>query len=339
MKKSLRQFTLLSILISLIFCPFTGCGRQTSDEEYAVSEENKLIIYTAHKEEIYAPIIREFEERSGIWVQIVSGGTNELLERIKNENGNPGADVMFGGGVDSLRAYEEFFLPYETAQKSHLDSTYASANHSYTVFSKLPIVFVYNTKLVLLSGAPRSFAQLSDYQWKNNIAFADPNTSGSSYTVLSTMIFLEENPKGYDTIRSFSENIGPDLSAGSNKVVSDVSSGNKLIGITLEETALKEMAKSPDISMIYPKEGTCAVPDGAAIINGCTHLTNAQKFMEFIVSDDVQHLLEDQLYRRSVRLDFSSSDVPGEKPYDMDYSAKHRDEILNTWNESREGMQ
>lgn len=36
------------------------------------------MVYTSHKEEVYWPIIKEFEERTGIWVEVVSGGTNEL---------------------------------------------------------------------------------------------------------------------------------------------------------------------------------------------------------------------------------------------------------------------
>ena len=37
-------------------------------------------MYTSHKQEVYAPIIKEFEERTGIWVEVVPGGTTELLE-------------------------------------------------------------------------------------------------------------------------------------------------------------------------------------------------------------------------------------------------------------------
>ena len=50
-------------------------------------EENKLVVYTSHKEEVYAPIIKEFEERTGIWVELHTGGTSELLEEIAEGNG------------------------------------------------------------------------------------------------------------------------------------------------------------------------------------------------------------------------------------------------------------
>lgn len=72
-------------------------------------ESMRLTVYTSHKEEVYQPIIEEFERRTGVWVRVVSGGTTELLERIAAESDAPAADVMFGGGVESAWAYEAYF--------------------------------------------------------------------------------------------------------------------------------------------------------------------------------------------------------------------------------------
>lgn len=44
---------------------FTGCS-QTQEEIYQIPEDKKLVIYTSHKEDVYEPIIKEFEERTGI---------------------------------------------------------------------------------------------------------------------------------------------------------------------------------------------------------------------------------------------------------------------------------
>ncbi|MCR5734953.1 MAG: extracellular solute-binding protein [Lachnospiraceae bacterium] len=321
-------------MLSLILLILSACA--SADPEADTPDEKKrLIIYTSHKEEIYRPIIREFEERSGIWVDVVTGGTNELLARIASENGENSADIMFGGGVDSLKAYEEYFEPYVTAQAEKLDPAYASENNAYTVFSKLPIVFVYNTRRVMPSEAPRTWNQMLHYSWKGEIAFADPTKSGSSYTALSILI---QETSGYgddtgDIIRQFTENLQNDFSKSSSTIVEDVAMGNKMTGIVLEENALKKKAEGADIDMIYPVNGTCAVPDGCTIIKNAKNRENAEKFMEFIVSDDVQHLLEDKLYRRSVRQDLDSSEIPDEVPYDIKASNEHREEILKLWDE------
>ena len=77
-----------------------GCstGESSGQGPEKVSEEKRLTVYTSHKQEVYAPIIKEFEERTGIWVEVVPGGTTELLERIREEGEKGSCDVMFGGG-------------------------------------------------------------------------------------------------------------------------------------------------------------------------------------------------------------------------------------------------
>lgn len=318
----------------LLAAGLSGCTAWEEQEEYALEEEQKLIVYTSHKKEIYEPIIKEFEERSGIWVEIVPGGTNELLEKIQFEAGGGYADIMFGGGIDSLEAYSEYFEPYRCEQYEQLDHTYSSKTDSYTVFSKLPAVLIYNNKLVISAGAPRSWEELLNGRWRGNIAYADPVKSGSSYTALQTMIQVMKERYGQEeVIRRFSENLNHDIASESAEVIEAVLAGRKLIGITYEETALKKIAVGEDIGVIYPEGGTSAVPDGCAIIQNAPHQENARLFIEFIVSEDVQRLLEEQLYRRSVRKDVTQSGAIEEIPYDLDYSREHREEVLALWAE------
>lgn len=337
-KKSPLLTVFLLFLIS-IAATVSACGSDKNTQDVSLSEDNKLIIYTSHKPEIYEPIIKEFEDRSGIWVQIVQGGTNELLEEIADNDGKVSADIIFGGGVDSLVVYSDYFEPYRTSQHDNLDHSYASPDDSYTVFSKLPIVFIYNEKLVISAGTPRSFGELLTYRWKGNIAFADPTASGSAYTALATMIqVLNKDKTDEEIIRAFSDNLAGDICASSGDVIDQVASGKKPIGITLEETALKRINAGAEIGIVYPQDGTSSVPDGSAILKDAAHKANAKLFMEFIVSDDVQRLLEEKLSRRSVRNDITDYESVVEMYYDIDYATSHRDEILSLWNSAAGGQ-
>lgn len=330
MKKRMLQAAASLLALLFILC---GCGAGQAQEEYRLEESNKLVVYTSHKEEIYGPIVREFEERTGIWVEVVTGGTNDLLDRIEEENGKDSGDVMFGGGVDSLNAYRDYFEPYVSSQRAQLDDTYASPDGVYTVFSRLPIVIVYNKKLVISAGTPRSWRDLTNNHWKGSIAFADPDRSGSSYTALLAMIqILSDGMTEEEVMEAFVSNLDGDILSGSGEVLREVTAGKKLIGITLEETVLKEMDQNADIAMIYPREGTVAVPDGSALIKNAPHRENAELFIEFTVSEDVQGLLEDRLYRRSVRKGAEGEEIR-EVQYDLNYSEEHREEILAKWKE------
>ena len=310
-------------------------GRDDLGKDYPFDENNHLIIYTSHKENIYEPIISEFEERTGIWVEVIAGGTNELLEELKNGEGK-GADVFFGGGVDSLQAYGDCFQSYEPKDTEMLQSTYYSDDHCWTAFSGLPIVIIYNNKLVYSSNVPMSWEELFLEKWKGKIAFADPRKSGTSYTALSTMLQLfEEDDRSI--MRRFVYNLDGHISESSGAVLDDVISGKRLVGITLEETAKKRLAQGADIGIVYPKEGVTAVPDGCAILKDAGNLENAKLFMDFIVSQDVQKYIVEECYRRSVRTDIEKMPLENEISYDLVWASENQGEVLSVFAEVLEG--
>lgn len=310
-----------------------GCG-QTPAIDYAPPDEDRLVIYTSHKIEVYGPIVKEFQERTGIWVQVETGGSVELLERIAGETQKVRCDLMFGGGVESLEAYRELFAPYESPLMGEIYGEYRSESHAWTPFSSLPVVLIYNPKLVTGS-RPVGWNSLLEAPWKGKIAFANPSVSGSGYTALATLLqALPLQPE--ETLRRFVDNLDGRVLESSGEVVSAVADGSCYIGVTLEETALRGIAAGYDIAMAYPQEGTSAVPDGVAIVDGCAHEENARTFVDFILTPDVQRRLASDYYRRSVRSDMF---VPeGETQglvllnYDLDWASNSRGDILASWN-------
>lgn len=330
MKRNCLPLLLAAMLI------LSGCGTEPPETAaYAPPEEARLVIYTAHKEEVYWPIVQEFEQRTGIWVDVVAGGTNELLERIREEADNPAADVMFGGGVESLESYRDYFAPYACGQGEEIQERFRDPDQMWTPFSALPVVLVYNTKLVR-SGQVTGWRDLMDPRLRGQIAFADPAVSGSSFTALVTLLRAVDGEDD-ETLRRFAENLDGRQLDGSGDVLRSVAGGTALVGVTLEETALKRIAAGDNVALVYPEDGSSCVPDASAIIRGGPHQENARLFLDFTVSEGVQRLLTEQFYRRSVREDVEPA--PGMTPlvdipmadYDVAWASEHRDALLMSW--------
>ena len=331
-RRALSVLPALALLAGLL-----GCAAQAgpSGPDYAPEESRRLVVYTSHKEEVWWPIVKEFEERTGIWVDVVYGATSELLERLSREEKAPQADVMFGGGAESLETYRDCFTPYTCAGADHVLARFRSPDGLWTPFSALPVVLVYNTKLV----EPGQVARWSDLlspALKGRIAFTDPAVSGSSFTGLRTMLYALGGDRD-DNLRRFAGNLGGVELGDSGEVLSAVARGDSLVGITLEESALKRMAEGLDIAMVYPGDGTSCVPDGSALVRGAPHPDNARLFLDFTVSAEVQELLAGQFCRRSVRDDVEPlAELPAidQIPlvdYDIDRAAAERESILMTW--------
>lgn len=321
------------LLICVLTLCAAACGRADRTLNVIPPDEMRLTVYTSHKAEVYEPIIREFEDRTGIWVTVVSDGTNKLLERIRNEGGSATADVMFGGGVDTLSAYSDCFEPYICEQESMIDSRYRCADGTWTAFSVLPMVIIYNNKLVYVNSVPSGWEELMQERWKGKVAFAMPDASGTGYTALATIMQILGRRSGLAKLKNV---VAGDALSSSGAVVDTVAAGTKLAGITLEEAALKKLAQGAEISIVYPKEGTSAVPDGSALVRGAEHPENAKKFLDFVTGSEVQLMLTQNCCRRSVRTDVADGDDMPEVDlidYDLEWATLAREEILEKWNE------
>lgn len=319
---------IISILLGtcLLLC---GCGAAKPAVE-PLPEENKLVIYTSHKAEIYEPIIQEFEERTGIWVEVYDGGSSELLQRIAKESADPNADVIFGGGADTLHAYSDYFAPYEVKVRNQITSDYAPEDNGFTLFSEFPIVFVYNKKLVFSAGTPQTWSELLEGKWKGKIAYANPANSGSAYTALCTLLTVtRDRMEQQEVIEKFTSNLNGKLCDSSAEVLEEVISGSSAVGIATEDEAKKYMEQGADIGIAYPEDGTAVVPDGTAIVKGAKHEENAKLFLEFSVCDDAQQLLQEYGYRRSVRDDLKSEASVEAIDYDMEWAQNNREDTLS----------
>lgn len=314
-----------------------ACGR-AGDEDgsaFAPPEDRRLVIYTSHKEEVYGPLIREFEQRTGIWVELETGGTTQLLEKISQ--GNTDCDLMLGGGADSLSAYARCFSPYYSIYNESIEPRYRSTDGSYSPFSALPVVLIYNTKLVRMN-PPTGFASLLDPAWRGKIAFADPAVSGSSYTGLCTLLQALPGDRE-ENLKSFAVNLDGRLLSSSGEVIGAVAEGSCYIGVTLEETALKGIDEGYDIDIIYPQEGTSAVADGAAIVAGCRHPENARSFIDFMLCPDVQQLLADDFSRHRVCGSDDGLEDIKLIDYDLQWASEKQQELLEIWGELFEGAE
>ena len=330
----MKRLLCLALMALLLL---SGCAQGTDVSAFAPGEEERLVIYTSHKEEVYGPIIKEFQQRTGIWVEVVTGGSGELLERIamEAEGGQPACDLMFGGGVESLAAYEDCFEPCTPEGVENLRGVGLSEEGLWTPFSSLPLVLIYNTRLVS-EGELTGWADLLDPRWKGRIAFADPTVSGSSYTAALTLFSCIEGDD-WDILAALVDNLDGGALPDSGDVVESVRSGSRYIGVTLEETALKQ--RSPELGIVYPAEGTSAVPDGCALIKGAKHAENARAFLDFVLGRVVQELLVSDLRRRSVRTDVHApEDLPSEAElgiidYDVHWAGALKEEFIRRWTE------
>ena len=226
-----------------------------------------------------------------------------------------------------LWAYEAYFADCAAPRGEMLEDC-RFENHRFVAFSRLPLVIIYNPRLV--STPPAGYADLLTPELCGQTAYADPMVSGSSFTALATIMQVLD---GEHALERFADNVRGHVLSGSGEVVTAVAAGEMRVGITLYETAKKRMLAGEHIAVVWPVEGTSAVPDGAAILAGCAHEENAQTFICFILSEDVQRRVQTEYARESVLTSLCGDGVQEDEfcAYDIEWAASHQKDILTRW--------
>jgi iron(III) transport system substrate-binding protein len=335
MKKSIIIGLLIFVFVS--WGVFAGAGKDSGGASPAKAS-TELTLYYSHAADWTDPIIKEFQDKTGVHVNLVGAGTGELVSRIRAEKENPLADILWGGNPDSYDVILDLLEVYKPQEIASADpATYDPAHHWHGTTID-PMVVIYNPKLVAPADAPKGWGDLINPKFKGMIAHADPARSGSAFMAL--IIQLEtmggDNPTGWKYMRDFVTNLDGKLIGSSSGTFKGVADGEYMVGITYEEGGLKYQAAGADLKVVYPIEGSSKVPSPIGIIKGAKNLENAKKFVDFCLGKDVQTYMG-TVSRRSVRTDIAlppemvSNDKLGDAPYDTVWIAANKDRIMDTW--------
>lgn len=322
------------LYITIIICLLlTACTHKTE-----IVKNNVLVIYSPHPLEFIDPIIGEFENETGIAVEIISSGTGELLARIETESKHPTGDVLWGGSLSTLESKKSLFEIYLSANEQH--AIYKNIDGHITRFTMMPSVIMVNSHLIGdidITG----YTDLLNPALKGKIAYADPSKSSSSFEQLLNQLWAMgqgDVEEGWRYVEALTVNLDGHLLESSSAVYNGVVQGEYIVGLTFEEPAAKFVENGAPVKIIYPIEGTLISPDGVSIIKNSKHMDHAKQFVDFVTSYEIQTFITKELSRRSIRDDILEAE--NLKLYediiivdnDQQWSSDHKTSLLERYN-------
>ena len=118
---------------------------------------------------------------------------------------------------------------------------------------------------------------------------ADPNSSGTAYTLLATVVQLMGEDKGFDYLKRLHRNINQYTKSGAAPAKA-TGLGETLIGITFQHDMVTFIVDGAPIKVVAPCEGTGYEIGSMSIIKGARALDSAKKWYDWALTPDAQAL-------------------------------------------------
>lgn len=257
-----------------------------------------VVVYSAVSPKVMSAFVEEFQKQnSGIKVDLISGGSGELLTRLNAEKARPRADVLVGPDADNFDAYLDLFESYKSKEDAAFPRAGVGPDNKYYGFSTNFQAFIVNTKMMPVDKAPQSWSDLAKPEFKGKVVMANPAQSGSAYSQMQQILQLY-NWEMMDKI------IGTATFVTSSRLAyQNVAKGEIPVGLTSEFNIVASQAQGFPVVAIYPKDGTALINDASGIVKGGPNPDNAKKFLDFVNSKRAHQLIVEIDLRRSARSD------------------------------------
>ena len=308
----------------------------------AAQEEGELIVYGSCEEEYLSAACDHFSELYDIDVQYQRLSTGEVQSKIEEENGNPSADVWFGGTTDpyNVAAKEGLLEPYDAKNASHLLSDmYRDADGNWYGIYKGILGFMVNKDELerMELPVPQDWKDLLDEKYKGLIWLSNYNTAGTAKLVINTMIQKYGHDEGIQFLKDLDKNIEVYTKSGSGPS-KNVGTGECVIGIGFLHDGITQIVDNGygNIDLVIPSSGTSFEVGATAIFKGCKHPNAAKLWVEYALSPEcVELAAENGSYQFLVLDNASQPEVAEEFGLDpdnvMDYDFEDAKENTTTY--------
>jgi len=259
--------------------------------------QGTLNLYCSVQIEWCQAIATIFQRDTGIRVNMTQRGSGESLAAIRAEAQNPRGDVWFGGtGDPHLAAAEENLTQaYESANRTQLHDWALrqwdqSGRRAIGVYAGA-VGFGYNTELLARKNiaAPRCWADLADPRFRGEIQIANPNSSGTAYVVIATLVQLMGEDQAFAYLRSIHPNINSYARSGTGPIKA-VARGETGVSISFVHDAVVERNAGFPVTYATPCEGTGYEIGSMSILRGARNLTQARRFYDWALTAPAQRL-------------------------------------------------
>ncbi len=296
MKKMLFAALLLMLLV------LSACGNEESSEGDSPKEtdSNEVNLYTARHYDVDDQLYKQFEEETGIKVNLIKGDADELLERIKREGDATEADLFLTADAGRLYRAKDDGL-FQSVSSDVLDeqvpANFQDSDQMWYGLTKRARVIAYNKETVTPEELS-TYEALTEDEWNDRVLIRSSENIYNQ-SLLASFIEIEGEEKAKEWAAGMVNNFARDPEGGDRDQAKAIAAGvgdvaimnTYYMGQMLNSEDPEEVKVAEGLGIFFPNQdttGTHVNVSGAGVIKTASNKENAIELLEFLSAPEAQ---------------------------------------------------
>lgn len=270
-----------------ILCAAIGLAGFMANGGAAAQE---LTVYSGRAESFAGPLFKSFEQQTGIRIKARYASTAEIAALLHEEGDKSPADVFLAQDAGALIENAGQFVELPQSLSESILPEYHSPDKTWIGTSGRARVLAYSPERVPADKLPKSVHDVTGPEWKGKVGFAPKNASFQAF--ITAMREVEGEQAAHDFVEGLVNN-GAKTYANNTAQVQAIADGEIDLGLIntyyLTRFKLRD-AKFPVEQTFFDKGdiGNLLFVSGVGILKTSKHQSDAEKFVEFLLSPVVQ---------------------------------------------------
>ena len=264
-----------------------------------------------------------FEEKTGIKVNVIKANADELIQRIKSEGENSPADLFITVDVGKLWQAADMGLlqKYDDINLTDgIPENLIDKNGFWVPVTYRSRVLVYSNERVKESELS-TYEDLANPKWKGRLLVRSSSNSYNQALMSSLVANLGEDAT-QEWTKSVVANFARDPKGNDRDQVKAIAAGqgdvaivnSYYIGLLLSSENEEEVNAGNAISVFFPNQGegergSHINVSGVALAKNSPNKSNALKLIEYLTSDEAQEIYVNNTFEYSVKPNIEPNDI------------------------------
>jgi iron(III) transport system substrate-binding protein len=264
----------------------------------ASAQNVSLVLYNAQHVPLAEAWAADFEQQTGIKVEIRSGPDLALANQIIQEGDASPADVFITENSPAMSMVEAAggFSPVDQATRDQVPEQWSSPSGNWVGIAARTTVFVYNPSMISADELPKSIMDLAGPEWQDRFGIA---AAGADFQAIVSAVLQLTGPEQTQAwlnglkqnARIYSGNRGIMVAANNGEIPGGVIYHYYWYGDRAESGA-----NSANTELYYfmgKDPGGFVSVSGGGVLKASKHPAEAQQFLNYMTSKAGQQVLSD----------------------------------------------